>query len=546
VKLSSNTITRAAMVGSSGLALAAAFPKFNINLLAWVAFVPLFYAIEGEPLRQVFGWAWLQGFVCYVFSLYWIEITLHRFAGVHEAIAMLPMLLLAAVVALYAAFAIWVAEFISRKRRISLVITAPVAWAAVEWIRSFFPIGFPWNLLGESAYRMLYLVQFAEFTGTYGVSALIMLFNVVLFVVLFRRETRRVQMLALSALTVLMVAAEGFGIWRVHQMDREPAKGSLRIAMVQGDIPQSIKWNPNYLDQSVKVYFDQTALAARQGVDLVVWPEAAAAFLFQPHDDYPAEFAGDAAYRKALLELARNMDVPILFGAPALGTEDGELGFYNRAYMVSALGKVAGYYDKIQLVPFGEYVPLKGVLGFFVRRVVHGFGDMFPGRTQTIFQVKGAKLGVLICYESVFPNLTRLAVKKGADILLNITNDAWYGRSSAPYQLLAMTAMRAIETKVPIVRVANTGISAVILPTGKITAPTPLFKRGTEIEDVKWRPERTVYTAFGDAFAEICFALMIAGLMFAVMWPRKLKPLEARVEEILSRNGKTARHAAVN
>ncbi len=546
MKLSSNTITRAVLVGASGLALALAFPKFDINLLAWVAFVPLFYAIEGEPLKRVFGWAWLQGLVCYVFSLYWIEITLHRFAGVHEAIAMLPMLLLAAVMALYAAVAIWAAEFISRKRRISLVITAPVAWAAVEWIRSFFPIGFPWNLLGESAYRMLDLVQFAEFTGTYGVSALIMLFNVVLFVVVFRRETRRVQMLALSVLTVLMVAAEGFGIWRVHQMDKAPAEGSLRIAMVQGDIPQSIKWNPNYLTESVKVYFDQTALAARQGVDLVVWPEAAAAFLFQPHDDYPAEFAGDAAYRKALLELAHNMDVPILFGAPALGTENGELGFYNRAYLVSAQGKVAGYYDKIQLVPFGEYVPLKSVLGFFVNRVVHGFGDMFPGRTQTIFQVKGAKLGVLICYESVFPNLTRLAVKKGADILLNITNDAWYGRSSAPYQLLAMAAMRAIETKVPIVRVANTGISAVILPTGKITAPTPLFKRGTEIEDVKWRPERTVYTVVGDAFAEICFVLMMAGLILAFMWPRKLKPLEARVEEILSRNGKTGKRAAVN
>lgn len=546
MKLSSNTITRAALVGASGLALALAFPKFNVNLLAWVAFVPLFYAIEGESLNRVFGWAWLQGFVCYVFSLYWITIALHRFADVHLAIALLPMLLLAGVMALDSAVAIWAAEFISRKRRIPLVIAAPITWAAVEWVRSFFPIGFPWNLLGESAYRMLYLVQFAEFTGTYGVSALIMLFNVVLFVVVLRRETRKVQMIGLSALTVLMIAAEGFGIWRINQLDSIPAKGNLRVAMIQGDIPQSLKWNPNYLSESIKVYFNQTALAARHGTDLVVWPEAATAFLFQPHDDYPVEFASDAPYRKALLDLARATGDPILFGAPALGTENGELGFYNRAYLVSGQGKVVGYYDKIQLVPFGEYIPLKSLLGFFVNRVVHGFGDMFPGKNQTIFHVKGAKLGVLICYESVFPNLTRLAVKKGADILFNITNDAWYGRSSAPYQLLAMAVMRAIETKVPTVRVANTGISAVITPTGRITAPTPLFQRGTEIEDVKWRPERTVYTVVGDAFAETCFALMMAGLILALWWPRKLKPLEARVEEILSRNGKTGKRAAVN
>ncbi len=537
---------RAVLVIASGIVLALAFPKFGISVLAWVAFIPLFYAIEGEPLKKVFWWAWLQGFAFYVVSVYWIVITLHSFANLRLAIAVGPMLLLAGVLAVYTAVAVWTAEFISRRRRISIVITMPIVWAAVEWVRAFFPIGFPWNLLGESAYRSLDLIQFAEFTGTYGVSALIMLFNVVLFVVLFRRESRRTQTVSLSVLTGLMVAAIGFGIWRINQLNNAPSKGSLRIAMVQGDIPQSIKWNPQYLAESVKVYFDQTAMAARRGANLVVWPEAAAAFPFQPTNNYPAGYTAYAAYRKALLKLARQSDVPILFGAPAIGTEHGEQGFYNRAYLVSAKGKVVAYYDKIQLVPFGEYVPLRSVFGIFVKRVVHGFGDMFPGKVQTIFHVKGAKIGVLICYESVFPNLTRLAVKKGADILLNITNDAWYGKSSAPHQLLAMAAMRAVETKVPVVRVANTGISAVIKPTGKITAATPLFKRGTEIEDVSWRPERTVYTIVGNLFAEICAALALLGLLLAWFRPIRLKPLEAHVEEILSRNGQRRKNAAVN
>jgi apolipoprotein N-acyltransferase len=170
-------------------------------------------------------------------------------------------------------------------------------------------------------------------------------------------------------------------------------------------------------------------------------------------------------------------------------------------------------------VPFGEYVPMRPLVGSLVNRIVHGFGDMIPGREQTLFNVKGAKLGVLICYESIFPDLTRRAVKGGADVLVNITNDAWYGTSSAPYQLLAMSAMRSVETKVPMVRVANTGVSAVIEPDGRITARTPLFRRGTEIEDVTWTPARTVYTAVGDLFSEICFVLTVVGVLLAAMRP---------------------------
>ena len=165
-----------------------------------------------------------------------------------------------------------------------------------------------------------------------------------------------------------------------------------------------------------------------------------------------------------------------LFGAPAIGNQDGRLGTYNRAYLVSGRGQVEAYYDKIQLVPFGEYVPVRSILGFVVNRIVEGMGDMIPGTEQTLFHAKGARLGVLICYESVFPDLTRREVKRGADVLVNITNDAWYGQSSAPYQLLAMAAMRSVENKVPMIRDANTGISAIISPTGAITRAHPALR----------------------------------------------------------------------
>jgi apolipoprotein N-acyltransferase len=540
VSISSNTLTRAALVITSGLALALAFPKFDVSLLAWVAFVPFFYAVEDEPLKNVLWWGYLQGLACYVGSLYWVVITLNEFAGVHFVLSLLPMLLLAGVVSIYTAIALWAGQFGARRLRLPIVITMPIAWAAVELVRTYFPIGFPWNLLGETQYRNLELIQFAEFTGTYGVSALIIFFNAVIFVVLLRRGSRRLQTLSLSILTGVMIAAIVFGNWRMQELKGIEPAGSFRVAMVQGNIPQSVKWDPNEQAPTFKIYSDQSTQGAKQGADLIVWPEAAATFVFQPDDRYPAFAAGDVNYRNALLQLARDIGKPILFGAPALVVKDDRLaGEANRAYLVSAQGQITAWYDKIQLVPFGEYVPARALLGYFVNRIVEGMGDMVPGRQQTLFEVKGAKLSVLICYESIFPDLARRSVKEGADVMVNITNDAWYGTSSAPYQLLAMAAMRSVETKVPMIRVANTGISAVILDDGNITATTPLFKRGTELEDVAWHPMRTLYTIVGDLFAQLCLLLTGIALIWGWRWPRKLKPLEAHVEEILqSRNGK--------
>jgi apolipoprotein N-acyltransferase len=523
----------------SGLALAAAFPKVDLNLLAWVAFIPLFYAIERQSLRYVFGCAWLQGFVCFIGSLYWVVIALHDFASVPTALAVMPMLLLAAIMGLYTAAAIWSGEFIARRLGVTNLLTLPIAWTALEWVRTYYPIGFPWNLLGYAAYRNIELIQFAEFTGVYGISALVMFFNVVAYAVIFQVYPRRVQTISLGTLTALMALALIFGEWRVHQLSKVVPQGSLKVAIVQGDIPQSLKWDPNFLATSFEIYRQQSEVAAQRGADLIVWPEAAAAFFFQPQDRYPAQFASDAAYRQRLLELAARIGEPLLFGAPALGVENNRIGFYNRAYLVSSGGKVEGWYDKIQLVPFGEYIPLRKLLGGLVNRVVVGFGDMFAGHEQTLFEVHGAKLAVLICYESVFPNLTRTAVKRGADLLVNITNDAWYDKSSAPYQLLAMAAMRSAETKVPMVRVANTGISAVIQSDGTITARTALFKRETETEHVYWRPEKTVYTQVGDVFAETCLALTLVGLGLALGRRRSAAaPHEDEVSAIISTNGR--------
>ncbi len=535
----SHTLTRVALSAASGVALGLAFPKFDLNLLAWVAFIPLLYAIDGQPLKSTLVYGWSSGLACYIVSLYWITITLHTFANLPVVIAVLPMLLLSVILAVYTGAAFWASAFCATRTRIPMVVALPVIWTGIEWLRSFFPIGFPWSYVGYAEYRNLELIQFAELTGVYGISALVVFFNAVLYAVLFGRHSRRVQTAALGTLTAMMIAAVIFGTIRVHQFEHAPASGTLRVAMVQGDIPQSVKWSPGFLETAFGIYAAQSEMAARYGAELIVWPEAAAAFLFQPDDRYPAQLAVDANYRSRLLDLARTTGKPILFGAPAVGIEDGAPGFYNRAYLVSGQGRVESYYDKMQLVPFGEYIPVRALLGKFVHRIAAGFGDMIPGRVQTIFRVGDARLGVLICYESVFPDLTRRAVKRGAEVLVNITNDAWYGESSAPYQLLAMAAMRSVETKVPMVRVANTGISTVILPTGQITAATPLSIRTTEIEEVAYRPERTIYTMVGDLFAELCFALGVGGLLWAWLWPAPPRPREVlTLADAIAGNGR--------
>jgi apolipoprotein N-acyltransferase len=533
----SNNLWRAALLITSGVAVGFAFPKFDLSLLAWIGFVPMFYALEGERLKRVFWWAYLQGFAANIVGLYWIPIPIHDFADVRMSLAIVPMLLLAGIVAVFTAFAIWAGEFVARRARIPMVVTMPIAWTAVEWIRTYFPVGFPWNLLGYTAYRNLQLIQFTEFTGVYGVSALIVFFNAVVYTVIFRRGSNRLLIASLGSLTAIMLVLFGFGAWRIANLKTIQPEGSFKVAMVQGNIPQSLKWNADFLPHSFQVYQDESVDAAKRGADLIVWPEAAAAFLFQPDDQYPAEWVSDATYRTALLTMAQRIGDPILFGAPAMAT-DGHAGFYNRAYLVSAKGEVVSHYDKMQLVPFGEYVPAHALLGFFVNRVVQGFGDLVPGDRQTLFSIKGATLGILICYESIFPDLTRREVNSGATVLVNITNDAWYGESSAPFQALAMAALRSVETKVPMVRVANTGVSTIIEPSGELTYRTPLFKRGTEIETVRWRPVRTVYTIVGDLFSEICFVLMAIGLFFAWRWPREAATLVIVASPALSANGR--------
>ncbi len=505
----------------SGLGIALAFPPTALTLTIWVALVPLLFAAQSQPLNRVFRYAWIQGLVFFAATLYWLFTSQHDYGHLSVTNAGARTLIVCAVEALFIAAAVGGAVFVTRRTRVPIWITLPIAWPAIEWLRGFFPLGFPWGLLGYAAYRDLRLIQFAEFTGVYGVSALIVLVNAAIYTALARAPSRREKTWAAAFAATSVICALIFGSFRINQLEGARQEGSLRIAMVQGDIPQSYKWNPAMVAPSFKVYSDASQWAAREHADLIIWPETAAAFLFQPNLGYPAGFRLQAEYRLRTLRLARALGQPLLIGAPALENNHGDASSRNRAYLISPQGLIEAWYDKNLLVPFSEYVPLKPVFGRFLHPMVESPVDLAPGTGQTIFAVGGAKLAVLICYESIFPDFTRRAIKAGANILVNLSNDAWFGRSSAPYQLFAMAAMRAVENHTPLVRVNNTGISGVVAPTGRIMGATAIFTRTTRIETVSWRRTSTFYSEHGDLFAELCAALTIIGLAAATLAPRR-------------------------
>jgi apolipoprotein N-acyltransferase len=484
---------RALLAVASGLLLGAAFPAPDFEPLAWIGLVPLLLALRGLRPRAAFAAGWLTGLVFYLVTVHWVAYTITQYTAVPMPVAVGILLLMCAALAVYhGAFAAGL-RWLERRGLPALWLAAPL-WVTLEWLRGWFFIGFPWAALGYSQYRHHDLVQMVEVTGVYGISALLVLFNVVAAAVVDRqRQTLRQLVPALVVLTVLVVGVPLLGRWRVASIEKTPPAGTLRVGIAQGNIEQDHKWDPAYQAETIRRYRDLTVAAANDQAAMVVWPETAAPFFFQE----------PGPLRRSVLDLAEQQRVYLLFGSPAARRGDDGIEEMNRAYLISPDGRELALYDKIQLVPFGEYVPYHRVL-FFVDRVVHAVGNIVPGSAETIFRLPSASFGVLICYEDVFPALTRRFIAGGADFLVNVTNDAWYGPTAAPHQHLAQATFRAVENRVPLVRAANTGISAIIDPDGRIRWRSPLFEQAWHADDVAWRRVGTIYTRFGDVFAWAC------------------------------------------
>lgn len=501
----------------SGVLMTCAFPKIGWDWLAWVALVPLLYALKDLSAGRSFRMGFITGLVHFLSLLYWLVPVMRTYGYLPAYLSVSVLFIFAAFLALFVAVFSAALSLLGQKPAWCLPLI-PLLWVSLEYIRSFIFSGFPWELLGYSQYSRLQLIQISDILGVYGLSALISGTNGAIFIALLYFTGRRWQFTPISkrlaagsimAVFVSLVLTWSYGHWRIKQTDvRIEGAPKARIAVVQGNIDQLVKWDPAFQIATIKKYNRLSASLSRQRPDLIVWPESATPFYFL-YDTKPTEL---------VFEGIDQTKTDYLIGSPSFVRTDNSVEYYNSAYLISPAARTIVKYDKTHLVPFGEYVPFKKWLPF-LGKIVAQVGDFREGEEGRTLAWKGQQLGIQICYEIIFPWLSRAMVKNGASLLINITNDAWFGKTSGPYQHFSMTVFRAVENRRALVRSANTGISGFIDPVGRVLASTELLQEAAAIKTVPLMKEISVYTRIGDLFAMVCLGLVVLiTLVKFVIW----------------------------
>jgi len=499
------------------LSLSNSLEGFQFGALAWVSLIPLHIALEGATSRQAFWRGWLTGLLAFVGTVYWVITAMHQYGQVPITISIALMVLLATYLGLYIGlYALGVVWLEQKWGRVTFLV-APCLWVSLEFLRTHLLSGFPWGLLGYSQFRFLPVIQFADTTGVYGVSFLIVVVNLTVFLLgrrLFAARSTTVKpsfpwpALGTALASLAIVLAYGY-----ERLDQEATSITqsrmLQIGLVQANIDQSHKWDPEYRIETMNRYERLTAQVA-PGMDLIIWPEAATPFLYEK----------EPAYQSLVISMAQQADASLVFGSPTLWRHaDGRPYLFNSAYLLNPSGETTGRYDKQHLVPFGEYIPLRQFLSFLDKLVV-GIGDFEPGAAPTLLTLSeessppNVRFGVAICFEVIFPDLVRELAWGGANFLVTVTNDAWFGDTVAPYQHFAMTVLRAVENRLAFARAANTGISGFIAPDGRILQTTPIFTENSLTGAIPLRAPSTFYTRFGDMFAWACVIITTILLLF--------------------------------
>jgi apolipoprotein N-acyltransferase len=507
MKLQHLKIDRLVLAAASGLLLTAAFPKPHWHAVAWIALVPLLAAIRRLKPGESFRVGLIAGLIHYFTLLFWVVPFLQTFAYFPWYLAVPVLVLFAAFLGLFPAT--FAAGLACCRRSWTALFAIPVFWVALEQIRGWILSGFPWALLGYSQVNQPHLIQIADIFGVYGVSFLVAALNgVVFFSVLkvagwqWRSRPMGGKTIA-AALIIAMVMVGGtfqYGRYRLAEIDAVLEKApTANTAVIQGNVSQDLKWDPTYQHATIEKYNTLSKSALKETPELIVWPETATPFYFPYDQELSAK----------VLEKIPGRGATYLIGSPSVFSQGDAVHYYNSAFLIGPDADIKGRYDKVHLVPFGEYVPAWMP---FVGKIVVEAGEFSVGEKGRVLPWSKGPLGMLICYEGIFPDLSRAMVKNGAVVLVNITNDAWYGRSWAPYQHFVHMVFRAVENRRALVRAANTGISGFIDPAGRVSGTTELFEDAVATHPVPLLKMETVYTRHGDWFALVCLAM--GGLLF--------------------------------
>ncbi|MDR1696239.1 MAG: apolipoprotein N-acyltransferase [Endomicrobium sp.] len=475
----------------AGLSAAAAFPKINLFFLAWIALVPLFFVLSRSNAKQLFFYAFLSGFVFNAAGLYWLIPMLHFNTGSYiQAFAASGMLW--AYLALY--WGIWGWFFGIAKKYISslwlLALFASAVWVILEYARTYILTGFPWMLAGYSQYRFTEIIQIAEFTGVYGVSFALVFCNALFYFWMTGKRGSKYLYAAVSLILVLSV----FGAFRLDKF-KFYGDGGFSAAIVQPNIDQYKKWDKNYKDEilyTLEYYGDKIS----DGVtDLTVWPEAAV----------PGFLPDDSESLLSAEKISKTSGGLNLIGAPYKDAKTGK--HYNAVFGFTG-GKYKSVHKKNHLVPFGEYVPFRKLLGKFFK-ALNDMGNFEKGSDKTVFNYGKVFAGVTVCSENFFPQISRELCRSGAKVLTNHTNDAWFFDTAAPYQHFMMNVFRAVENRKYVLVSANSGVSGVVEASGRIISSTPASSEALIISEFFQNDFKTLYTSYGDIFIKLCVWILI-------------------------------------
>ncbi len=488
----------------SGFLLALSFPGVNFYPIAFVGLVPLFICIKELGNKERFFAGLVAGFVHYLILIHWFLTTMHTYGKLNIIIAGSALILLCLYFALYFAFFFLIIGLFKYNSLIMPFLAASL-WVALEYLRTYIVTGLPWGITGYSQYLNTYFIQIVDITGIYGVSFFIILTNalVALIITNLKNDNKKVILSGIYVL-IVFVAVFAYGIARNKKIDNHIAKAdSTKIAVIQGNIRQDVKWDARYIQDTLNKYFVLSEKASKENPDLIVWPETALPFYYGFSRKLSEQV--DVCVRKAKTKF--------LIGSPAFKRTKTGTEYYNRAYLLDRFSAEKGKYDKIHLVPFGEYVPLGKYLSFLGKLTAQS-GDFTQGKYDSEpLDFSAGKAGVLICFEIIFPALSRNFVQRGADVLLTITNDAWFGRSSAAEQHFSMAVFRAIENRRSLARAANTGISGFVDPKGRIYEKSDLFVEASLVHEVPILKVKSFYAAFGDVFAILCSIAIIVSFV---------------------------------
>jgi apolipoprotein N-acyltransferase len=491
----------------SGILLISIQPPVSLFPIAFFALVPLLSSIEKDNLHISFFSGFATGVVSYLGLIYWVIIAMNRYGGIDITLSALILVLFVLYLSCYTGLFALSCGWLEKRFSIPVYVSSPLVWVLMEYARGSTMYGFPWSFLAHSQHNFLSFIQVVSITGTYFISFLIVAVNAIFFS-LWRRK--KISFIYVSVIAVLFLGTLVYGFVALTGKSETPRKS---VTIIQGNIQQDVKWDEAFKIKTINKYVQMTLKSGRTA-DLIVWPETAMPFIFD-QETYANKFV------KAL---PSDLNATLLFGT----ISKSKSGRYrNSSYVIGKTGDTIGVYSKVHLVPFGEYTPLLTYLPFLEKLTASG-GDFVPGDGHKPIKTDIGNIGILICYEGVFSYITNETVREGAQVLVNLTNDAWYDRTSAPYQHFAFYIFRAIETDRYVLRAANTGISAIIDPKGHVDAKTPIFTEETLKGSFAMKNTKTFYVRYGDYFIVLVFLALVVAVLLG--WRRKFVNRQSSIE----------------